>query len=240
MKKFVCVALAAMLALSVAACSGEKNKATTDVPKDIHYRTVEPSEVPDYYDISYSDPEAKDAYSETSAIVRGKPTNTSEVEISYSYGGEDRADYYTVLDFQIEEVYCDDGGTLKAGDTMKIMYVLSSYMTSTDAVTFKTDGDYVLFVRPVAGWKSNVFGFENIADYTIVYPMSLIVEKNGEGYNVKKLVSIFLGVENDNDTSASPEVGATDTTSADDAAYTSFAPDQLENLMKIIVDGKNG
>ncbi len=239
MKRLICAALAAMLTLSLAACSANKNKAkSTDVPKNIRYRTVEPSDVPDYYEIKYSDPKAEEAYEETSAIIRGKPTAMSEVEISYIYGGEDRADYYTVLDFQIEEVYCDDSGTLKEGDTLKLMYVLSSYMTSKEAVTFKTDGDYVLFIRPVEGWDGNIFGFENIADYTIVYPMSLIVEKEGDGYDVKKLVQIFLDIDVDEDTDESQD-GETGTGSEEEEEYTSFAPDQLKNLMKIIAEGKD-
>ena len=69
------------------------------------------------------------------------------IEVSYLYGDETRVDYYTVLEFEISDVYYDKSGSLKEGGE-RVLYILSSYFSSKNAVTFTSEGDYILILRP--------------------------------------------------------------------------------------------
>jgi hypothetical protein len=239
MKRFFYFAILAAIMLSFTACSKsgipEITSAVTYMPEDIKYHTVEPLEKPEYYVIEWQTPTASDVYSEASAIVRGAPVSSSEFEVSYLYGDETRVDYYTVLEFEISDVYYDKSGSLKEGGRERVLYILSSYFSSKNAVTFTSEGDYILILRPLAGWDKNIYGLENIADYNIVYP-KLIVDKTGEYYDAQELADVFLYGDETESPTATGETTAPGT--GEQADYSNATFEQVEGLIDIILSGK--
>lgn len=231
MKKLLFTTAIAAMLLSFTACSEpgnpEMTSAETFLPENIEYRTVEPLSEPNYYEIEWKTPSAADIYVELNAIVRGTPVSTSEVEVSYMYGGEPFSDYYMVLEFKINDVYYDKSGLLERNGSIKVLYILSSYLTSHDALDFTPEGEYILILRPLVGWDKNIYGLENIAEYNILYP-KLIVEKTNGFYNAKELAEVFINKQETETTS--PE--------ADEVDYSKLTLEQVEELMDVILSGR--
>ncbi len=169
-KRVAAAALALLIvasaAIGVMALRGEdENILYRSENGDVVVRAVKPLEDLSRTRILWQPVTAEQLYSAAEVFI-GTIEKIDEVEITYEHMGLSVTSYRSLLTVSVDDIIKDDGKIVK-GDTVKVVYGLSSYMTLEDGTYAKEGERHAFFLRRTSDKDSELdLALSNLAEYT--------------------------------------------------------------------------
>ena len=169
-KRVAAAALALLIvasaAIGVMALRGEdENILYRSENGDVVVRAVKPLEDLSRTRMLWQAVTAEQLYSAAEVFI-GTIEKIDEVEITYEHMGLSVTSYRSLLTVSVDDIIKDDGKIVK-GDTVKVVYGLSSYMTLEDGTYAKEGERHAFFLRRTSDKDSELdLALSNLAEYT--------------------------------------------------------------------------
>ncbi|MBO7399952.1 MAG: hypothetical protein J6U75_01945 [Clostridia bacterium] len=171
-KRVAAAALALLIvasaAIGVMALRGEdENILYRSENGDVVVRAVKPLEDLSRTRMLWQPVTAEQLYSAAEVFI-GTIEKIDEVEITYEHMGLSVTSYRSLLTVSVDDIIKDDGKIVK-GDTVKVVYGLSSYMTLEDGTYAKEGERHAFFLRRTSDKDSELdLALSNLAEYTYI------------------------------------------------------------------------
>jgi hypothetical protein len=171
-KRVAAAALALLIvasaAIGVMALRGEdENILYRSENGDVVVRAVKPLEDLSRTRMLWQAVTAEQLYSAAEVFI-GTIEKIDEVEITYEHMGLSVTSYRSLLTVSVDDIIKDDGKIVK-GDTVKVVYGLSSYMTLEDGTYAKEGERHAFFLRRTSDKDSELdLALSNLAEYTYI------------------------------------------------------------------------
>ncbi|NLP14291.1 MAG: hypothetical protein GX383_07475 [Clostridium sp.] len=94
--------------------------------------------------------------------------------------------YYTVFDFNVDEVYYSVDNDIKKGASLKAFTDANSYSWPEELIEINENEECIVFFTKVKPMAEDVAKSYEIADYVLTNPVNLIFKKNKDGYDIPK------------------------------------------------------
>lgn len=192
-KKVAAAALALLLVaaavFAIPAVRGQfgKNNVTEDAnilyrseDGDVTVRVVEPLEVPEIYDFEW-DALTDEMLNSAAYVFTG--TVTDEKELAFDLGYKNPWDgtplyfYMSLLDVKVDE---NIKGGLPIGDTVSVLFELSSHRINESGIYAEKGKQYVFFLIKTDDLNNSIVDFTEIADYYYCIPANHFIPIESE------------------------------------------------------------
>lgn len=134
-------------------------------------------------------------YTRNTIAITGVVKNFREVTVTYTHEGLERTEYVTLFDFELNKIIFSNTDVSPQKGTLTIGHSITSYDYSEGIPVLEEGKEFLLFCIACQDQENDPMEHRGYADYWVIRPNDLMIEKADGFYIVSDFFQQYLGEE---------------------------------------------